>query len=127
MPSYAYEGDAGLDLHTVESYTLKPGEKHVFPTGLAIKLPEGYTGLIWDKGGIAAKWGITTIGGVFDSNYTGEYLIALVNLSDDEHHFEKGDKICQLLIQSVATATIEEVDSLDKTVRGDNRFGSSGK
>ncbi len=127
LPSYAYEGDAGMDLFTVEDYTIQPGEKHIFSTGVALIIPRGYTALIWDKGGLSHKYGLKTLGGVFDSNYTGEYFIAIVNLSKEPHEFKKGEKICQVLIQEVAEATIEEIDELPETVRGANKYGSSGK
>ena len=127
LPAYAYEGDAGMDLFTVEDYTLKPGEQHIFPTGVAILPPRGFAALIWDKSGLSLKHGIKTMGGVFDSNYTGEFLICLLNTSSEPYEFKKGDKICQVLIQPTPQATIEEVNELPETVRGDKRHGSSGK
>lgn len=127
LPAYAYAGDAGMDLFTVEDYTLKPGERHIFPTGIAMKIPEGFVALVWDKSGLSHKAGMKVFGGVLDSNYTGEYLIGLMNLSSEPHEFKKGDKIAQVLIQPVATATIEEVQELPETNRGDKRHGSSGK
>lgn len=127
LPAYAYAGDAGMDLFTVEGYTLKPGERHVFSTGIAMKIPEGFVALVWDKSGLSHKAGMKVFGGVLDSNYTGEYLIGLMNLSSEPHEFKKGDKIAQVLIQPVATATMEEVNELPETNRGEKRHGSSGK
>ena len=127
VPSYAYEGDAGMDIFTVEDYTLQPGERHMFKTGIAMKIPDGYVGLGWDKSGLSQKFGIKGMGGVFDSGYTGEWIWGLVNLSDEPHEFKVGDKIGQALIQEVAHATIEEVDTLPETERGEKKHGSSGK
>lgn len=126
IPQFALAGDAGMDLFSVEDVLLKPGERVSCPTGIAIKLPERYVGLIWDKGGPSHKFGIKTLGGVFDSNYTGEYLIGLVNLSQEDYKIEKGQKIAQVLIQKIEIPEIEEVDELDQTNRGDGRFGSTG-
>ncbi len=126
IPKFALEGDAGMDLYSVENIILKPGERVSCPTGIAIKIPQEYVGLIWDKGGPSHKFGIKTLGGVFDSNYTGEYLIGLVNLSQEEYKIEKGQKIAQVLIQKIEQPEIEEVDELEETNRGDGRFGSTG-
>ena len=65
--------------------------------------------------------------GVIDSGYRGEVLVGIVNLSEDEHTFEKGDKVAQMLIQKVESIEIEEVEELDETERGEKGFGSSGK
>lgn len=127
IPSYAYEGDAGMDVFTVEDYTLQPGERHMFHTGIAAKIPDGYVALAWDKSGLSQKYGIKGLGGVLDSGYTGEWIWGLVNLGHEPHKFKKGDKVGQVLIQEVAHATIEEVKELPETERGDKKHGSSGK
>lgn len=126
MPQYALPGDAGMDLYSVVDATLKPGDKISCPTGIAIKIPEGYVGLVWDKSGLAHKFSLTNIGGVYDSNYTGEYIIGLVNLGKESYEIKKGQKIAQLLIQAIESPEIELVDSLPETVRGEGRFGSTG-
>ena len=78
VPRVAQSGDAGMDLFSAEEKRLRPGERISCRTGIAIKIPEGYAGLIWDKSGPSHKFGIKILGGVFDSNYTGEYLIGLI-------------------------------------------------
>lgn len=125
IPSYAHEGDAGLDLCSCEEYVLKSGERKLFPTGLSIELPEDYVSLIWDKSGIANK-GVKTMGGVIEFTYRGEYKIILLNTSEEDYVINKGDKIAQLLIQPIMTADIEEVEGLSETSRGDGAFGSTG-
>lgn len=126
LPAFALPGDAGMDLYSVVDATLKPGDKISCPTGVAIKIPEGFVGLVWDKSGLAHKSGLTNIGGVYDSNYTGEYIIGLVNLSKEIYEIKKGQKIAQLLIQQIETPEIEIAENLPATVRGTNRFGSTG-
>ena len=127
MPKYSLAGDAGMDLYSAEDLILKPGEKASVKTGIAIKIPEGYVALFWDKSGISHKFGIKTLGGVIDSNYTGEYIIGLINLGKEDYKIEKGQKIAQVLFQKVETPEIEEVQELEDTNRGANGFGSTGK
>lgn len=128
VPRYALEGDAGMDLYSAEDAVLHPGERRSVSTGIAMKIPEGYVGLVWDKSGVSHKGGIKTLGGVIDSNYLGEYLIGLVNLGDRDFEIEKGQKIAQILIQRVEVPETEEVDDFGiETERGEKRFGSTGK
>src|SRR3989344_9681060 len=126
LPSFGRAGDAGMDLYSSADTVLKPGERISWPTGIAIKIPEGFVGLVWDKSGPSHKFGIKTIGGVYDSNYTGEYLIGLINLSQKDFVIKKGQKIAQLLVQKIESPEIEEVSELSETNRGEQRFGSSG-
>ena len=115
-----------MDLFSVEKIVLKPGERISCKTGIAIKIPEGYAGLIWDKSGPSHKFGVKTLGGVFDSNYTGEYLIGLINLGKDDFEIKKGQKIAQVLFQKIEEPEIEEVSELPETNRGEGAFGSTG-
>lgn len=127
VPSYAHATDAGLDLHATEAVTLEPGDRAGVATGIALQIPEGYVGLIWDKSGIAIKHGLKVMGGVIDAGYRGEIIIGLKNLSDKSYRFEAGDKVAQMVIQKVEQPTIELVDSLDTSDRGEGGFGSTGK
>ena len=126
LPNFAHPGDAGMDLYSVVDMVLKPGERASVPTGIAIALPDGYVSLVWDKSGVSHNNGIKTLGGVLDSGYRGEYLIGLINLSQENFEIKVGQKIAQLLIQKVEHPEIEEVEELDETARGDGRFGSTG-
>ena len=126
LPRYAHEGDAGLDIYSVEECIIYPQERKMISTGLSIELPPGYVSLVWDKSGIAAK-GIKSMGGVIEYTYRGEYKIILFNTTKQPYEIKKGDKIAQLLIQPIATAEIQEVQELSKTSRGNNGFGSTGK
>lgn len=126
LPAFALPGDAGMDLFSIIDATLAPSEKISCPTGVAIKIPEGYVGLVWDKSGLAHKSGITNIGGVYDSNYAGEYIIGLVNLGKESYEIKKGQKIAQLLVQKIETPEVELIEKMPETVRGEKRFGSTG-
>lgn len=127
IPKYAHHDDAGMDLYTVEPFELEPGERKSVPLGIAIEVPEGYVGLIWDKSGLSHKYGIKSFGGVVDAGYRGEIHAGIMNLSDKFFSFEKGHKIAQLLIQKIEQAEFEETDSLSDSTRGSGNFGSTGK
>lgn len=127
LPYYDHAGDAGLALHTIEERVLKPGERYSFDTGIACEFSDAYVGLIMDRSGLASKNGITTLAGVADSNYRGNYRVVLINLSDQSYEVKKGDKIAQLLITPVETVVIEEVQELGDTSRGGGGFGSTGR
>lgn len=126
IPSFALKGDAGMDLFSVEDAVIQPGQRVSCKTGIAMKIPEGYVALIWDKSGPSHKFGIKTLGGVFDSNYTGEYMIGLINLGKEDFIIEKGQKIAQVIIQKIEAPEIVEVEELEATNRGDGAFGSTG-
>ena len=127
IPSYAHPGDVGLDLHSLENYELKSGERKIFDLGFALEFESGYVAMIKDKGGLPKNAGLHTMGGVFDAGYRGEYNVNLINLSDTPYKIEKGDKLAQLIILPVAQAELEETDDLSESSRGDGRFGSTGK
>ena len=127
LPDQPYEGDAGFDLYANETVTFEPGDKATIKTGIAIAVPMGYVGLIWDKSGVGIKKGHKVLGGVVDAGYRGEIMIGMINLSRESHTFEKGDKVAQMLIQKVEQPKIIEVEELDETERGEKAFGSSGK
>ena len=127
LPTFAHDTDAGMDLYTVEDFTILPNEQKTIKTGVAIVFPEGYAALVWDKSGIALKRHLKTVGGVFDADYRGEYLIGLYNFGKEPQSFSVGDKIAQLLLQKVEHPKILEVAELDDTSRGAGAFGSTGR
>ncbi|MEX0869891.1 MAG: dUTP diphosphatase [Candidatus Spechtbacterales bacterium] len=131
LPSYAYKGDAGMDLFSFEDVKIPSFEKVVISTGLKVAIPAGYAGFIWDKSGLAVKNNVTTLAGLIDSNYRGELKVVLMNLGKKEHVVKKGDKIAQLIVKPVEEVNIEEADDIDTideapTERGAGGFGSSG-
>ncbi len=127
LPSYAHDGDAGFDFCAIESLVVSASLRVVVGTGIAIEIPLGFVGLVWDKSGISTKHGIKTLAGVIDAGYNGEIKIGLINLGSEDYKINKGDKIAQMLIQKVEHAEIKEVNELSDTTRGNGGFGSTGK
>ncbi len=129
LPSYAYEGDAGLDLRSSETVDLAPFERRLVCTGLAIAIPDGYAGFVQPRSGLALKKGLSMANtpGLIDAHYRGELKVCAINLDPKETiHIEKGERIAQLVIQKVPVVTLQEVDELSQTDRGEGGFGSSG-
>ena len=124
LPSYAYTGDAGLDLRSAEDVDLAPFERKLISTGLAIAIPDGYAGFVQPRSGLALKKGLSMANtpGLIDAHYRGA-----INLDSKETiHIERGERIAQLVIQQVPVVQLVEVDELDQTDRGTGGFGSSG-
>lgn len=126
LPQMMKEGDAAMDFYSYKDYELKPGQKVITETGVAIAIPRGYWGNVRDRSGLAAKHDIHTMGGVFDSNYRGEVQIILINLGQENYKINKGDRICQMIVEKHEDLEVEEVEELDETNRGEGRFASSG-
>lgn len=129
IPRRAHPGDAGLDLHASERCTLAPGERHGVGTGIAVAIPDGYSGLVLPRSGLAARHGIALVNapGLIDSGYRGELKVLLLNTDRSEpFEIEPGDRIAQLVVAPVAQAEPVEVTELDETVRGTAGFGSTG-
>lgn len=129
MPAYAHEGDAGLDLASVEEVVLGPGERAVVPTGLAMAIPAGWVGLVHPRSGLARRHGVTVTNapGTIDAGYRGEVQVLLVNLGSEDVVLAAGERIAQLLLQRVGHAEVVDVEQLDDTSRGSGGFGSTGR
>ncbi|MFA5736610.1 MAG: dUTP diphosphatase [Candidatus Paceibacterota bacterium] len=127
LPTYAHSGDAGMDFFALEETELKVGEIKKVKTGIALEIPDGYVGLVWDKSGLAANHGLKTMAGVLDAGYRGELQIVITNLSGETYTIKKHDKVAQMLIQSVEVPELVEVDDLSDSSRGEGGFGSTGK
>ncbi len=130
LPGYAHPGDAGVDLVTTVDVELRPGERAVVPTGIAIALPPGFAAFVHPRSGMAARWGVGLVNGpgTIDAGYRGEIQVVLVN-HDPRSAVElrRGDRIAQLVVQQVAQAVFHEVESLPGSDRGEGGFGSSGR
>ena len=129
LPTYAYEGDAGLDLRSNEDVVLAPFERRLIGTGLAIAIPDGYAGFVQPRSGLALKKGLSMANtpGLVDAHYRGELRVCAINR--DAHEpivISKGERIAQLVIQRVPQVHLREVEQLDETDRGEGGFGSSG-
>ena len=129
LPSYAYDGDAGLDLRSNEDVTLAPFERRLVGTGLAVAIPEGYAGFVQPRSGLALREGLSMANtpDLIDAHYRGELKVCAINLDPSKSiHIERGERIAQLVIQQVPVVSLLEVDELDETDRGTGGFGSSG-
>lgn len=126
LPTHGHPGDAGLDFYALEEVRFLPGAQMRVHTGIALEIPEGYVGLVWDKSGISFNKGLKVVGGVIDAPYRGEFIASMVNLSKDEQIIEKGQKFTQMLIQKFEDCDIVEAEELSGTVRGEGREGSTG-
>jgi len=127
LPNYAHPGDVGLDLYSMEDYTLEPGERKIFPVGFSLEFPAGYAAIVKDKSSLPKNHGLHTMGGVFDAGFRGEYNVLLINLSQEACEIKNEQKIAQLVIIPVEIASLVEVDELSDSARGDGAFGSTGK
>lgn len=129
LPAYAHRGDAGADLCAAIDVELKPGERSLVPTGVAIELPEGYVGLVHPRSGLAARLGVTVLNapGTVDSGYRGEVKVNLINHDPLQPALiRRGDRIAQLVVQRVERADFYEVDELSESARGAGGHGSTG-
>jgi dUTP pyrophosphatase len=129
LPSYAHPGDAGADLCSAVDVTLRPGERALVPTGIAMALPEGYVALVHPRSGLAVRHGISIVNapGTIDAGYRGEIQVCLVN-TDPHQPFtvSRGDRIAQLVIQRFEDAAFVEAEDLPDSARGDGGYGSTG-
>jgi dUTP pyrophosphatase len=129
IPARAHPGDAGLDLVAIEARELAPGGRAAVPTGLAVAIPAGHAGLVVPRSGLARRHGVTVANapGLIDAGYRGELLVLLVNLGEEPHRVEPGERIAQLLVVPLALPAPAEVDTLPESDgRGEGGFGSSG-
>lgn len=130
IPEYATSGSSGMDLRAnlPEPVVLKPMERKMIPTGLFLEITEGYEVQVRPRSGLALKHGITCLNspGTVDSDYRGEIKIILINLSQEEHTINSGDRIAQMVLCKVEKATLQPVMKLEKTLRGEGGFGHTG-
>ena len=131
LPEYATAGSSGMDVRADldEAITIKPFERILIPTGLFIELPYGYEAQIRPRSGLAIKHGITCLNtpGTIDADYRGEIKIILINLSQESHVIEHGDRIAQMIIQKIEKALLIPVIELNETERNAGGFGHTGK
>lgn len=128
IPFQAHEGDAGMDLFSVEEVVLKPMERKLIHTGIRIQLPKNTEAQIRPRSGLALKNGITVLNtpGTIDEGYRGEIGIILINLGQEEFKVTQGMKVAQMVIKPTLTLDVEQVIELTLTDRGEGGFGSTG-
>ncbi|MCR3759048.1 dUTP diphosphatase [Clostridium felsineum] len=128
LPEYAHEGDAGLDLFSIEEKIIKAGESALIRTGIQMELPRDTEAQVRPRSGLALKHSITVLNtpGTIDEGYRGEVKIILINHGKEDFKVEKSMKIAQMVIKPVLRVKVEEVEELSDTDRGQGGFGSSG-
>ena len=132
IPTRGSDYAAGYDLYACmeeESVVIKQNACVKIGTGLSIAVPNGYFGAIFVRSGLATKQGLRPANcvGVADSDYRGEYIVALYNDSDEPRIVNNGERIAQLVIMPFLEAEFYECEELDDTLRSSGGFGSTGK
>src|SRR5580658_4945652 len=131
LPGYARPGDAGADLMAREDVVLAAGGgRALIPTGVAVAIPEGYAGFVLPRSGLALRHGVTLLNapGLIDAGYRDELNVLLVNLDPvADYEVRRGDRIAQLVIQSVEAAVFVPAEELAASARGSGVFGHTGR
>lgn len=132
LPSKATQGAAGLDLYAAVArpVTIAPKNLASIPTGIALGFPGAeFAGFLFARSGLATRHGIALSNGVgvIDSDYTGEIIVGLCNLSDEPYTIEPGERFAQLVVMNVTTVNIEWDEHPETTERSDGGFGSTGR
>ena len=130
-PTKAHPDDAGFDLCSTEDFILRPGESRKVGSGIAVKIPTGFVGLLLPRSGLGMRGLVIKNGtGVIDAGYIGEIGLTMLNnnpiTSNEAIEVQKGDRIAQLLVVPIAMPTLVEVVELGETDRGSGGFGSTG-
>lgn len=130
LPTYQTELSAGMDLAADlgQPLTLKPGERALIPTGLALALPAGYEAQVRARSGLSWRHGLTMANGVgtIDADFRGELKVLVVNTGAEPFTVEHGMRIAQLVIARYERISWQQVDELDDTERGSGSFGHTG-
>jgi len=131
LPTYGTAEAAGADLYACldETVSIHPGETKFIPTGIALEVPKGCAGLIYARSGLACKQGLAPANkvGVVESDYRGEIIVALHNHGTMVRTVENGERIAQFVITPVLQPVYQVVQNLTESLRGEGRFGSTGK
>ena len=126
MPERAHDTDAGLDIRSPIAATVFPKDSVIIDTGVHIELPNNTVGMLKSKSGLNVKHDITSEG-VIDVGYTGSIVVKLYNHGIKPYLVKRGDKITQLVIMPILYPSIEIVENLEQTERGNGGFGSTGR
>ena len=128
LPSYAHEGDAGMDVRSVEELELAPGARALVHTGLVMMLPPGWEAQVRPRSGLALKHGVTVLNtpGTIDAGYRGEVCVILFNAGENVFPVRRGDRIAQMVIAKLPDVELKPADELNETDRSAGGFGSTG-
>ena len=125
-PSFAYEGDAGMDLAVQGEHRIMPDERVDLPTGVAIQLPEGYYARLVGRSSTLRKRGLFVFEGIIDQGYRGPLFVYVENKTRTPIVVANGSRIAQIIVQPIVQPVLTKVDQLDDSERGAKGFGSSG-
>ena len=127
QPQLATSGSACFDLCSVDFGVMYPGSRHLFRTGIAMEIPDGYCLLIFSRSGQGTKGvRLANCVGVIDSDYRGEVQVSLSNDGEEEFRVNPGDRIAQAMLVPTIPTEFVETDALSETERGSGGFGSTG-
>ena len=128
IPKFAHLSDAGMDVHASEACEIGPNDFKVVKTGLQMSMPFGYEAQIRSRSGLAAKVGVAVLNspGTIDCEYRGEVGVILINHGQNVFKIGIGDRIAQMVINKLTKFEVKQVKTLEKTVRGEGGFGSTG-
>ena len=131
LPSYKTDGSSGMDLMAFlnKPISILPKKSELIPTGLSIAIPNNTEVQIRPRSGLAVKNNISVLNtpGTIDSDYRGELKVILYNHGNKEFIVKNEDRIAQMILMPIIKASLEEVDNLPETIRGEGGFGSTGK
>ena len=131
LPKYGTKHAAGMDLEAAITapMTLKPGERALVPTGIALELPDGFEAQVRPRSGLAHRHGVTVLNspGTIDADYRGELQVLLINLGNESFAITRGERIAQLVVSAVVKVSFEPASTLTGTARGRGGFGSTGR
>lgn len=130
-PKYMTEGSVGMDLYAAVTtpVTIEKGEIKLIPTGICLQIPKGFEGQVRPRSGLSLKYGITLVNspGTIDWDYRGEIKVIMINHGENPFIVKRGERIAQIVFNKVEIPTIELINNLDTTIRGDGGFGSTGR
>ncbi len=130
IPKYETSGSSGMDIaaHIDKNVIIEPGKKALIPTGFTLSIPKGFEVQIRPRSGLAVKNNVSVLNtpGTIDSDYRGEIKVILINFGKEKFVVENGSRIAQMVVCPVEQVSLEEVQDLEKTDRGEGGFGSTG-
>ena len=131
LPKYQTEGSVGMDLSAFieNDILIKPNERELIPTGIAVSLPQNIEGQVRPRSGLSLKYGITVLNspGTIDSDYRGEIKVILINHGNEDFLIKNNDRIAQLVFNEVVKVSFKEVKDLDQPSREQKGFGTTGR
>jgi dUTP pyrophosphatase len=127
LPARSSEGAAGYDLVTPSDFLILAGQNALVPLGFSAEMPHGLYGKIFDRSGMSWKFDVEASAGVIDNDYRGEWKVLLRNHGQCDVEFCVGDRIAQVVFMFHQVLSVNIVDELQDSIRGEGGFGSTGR